>query len=648
MTGGLLELLDAAARRDPAAPALLAPGRPPLDYGSLREEVERFAAGLRAAGLGPESRIATVLRNGPEAAASALAVAATSTCVPLNPAYGEPEFRFYLEDSRADALVVAADEDGAATVVAEALGLPVFVLALDPARPAGSTRLEARSTEPGVPETMVARTTDAMDAKRTRRPDDVALILHTSGTTARPKIVPLSQANLAASARSIARHLALGPTDRGLNVMPLFHIHGLVGSLLASIAAGASIVCTPGFDDDRFFEWLAEFEPTWYTAVPTIHQAVLARGNDYRRLAPAHRMRFVRSSSASLPPKVLHGLEALFDAPVVEAYGMTEASHQMASNPLPPARRKPGTVGIAAGAEITILDVAGSQLPPGATGEIAIRGPGVTGGYEANPQANEAAFTDGWFRTGDLGTLDEDGYLRIEGRIKEIVNRGGEKVSPREVDEALLEHAGVAQAAAFAIPHPTLGEDLAAAVVARPGVTLDETQLRGFLFGRLAEFKIPSRLLVVDAIPKGPTGKVQRTSLYKALADALDERYEPPVGELETIVAETIGEVLEIPRVGRQANFFALGGDSLKGARVVARIGERIGATLPIGDLFRHPTVAGFAAHAGALGDATELADARLLADIDAMSDEEVDRMLGELEASMPSHRTDGGEASRE
>lgn len=639
MAGELLELLEAAVRKDPTAPALLAPGRAPLDYRSLRDQVEHVAASLSAGGLGPGSRIATVLRNGPEAAATAFAVAVASnaTCVPLNPAYGEAEFRFYLEDSRADALVTIAGEDSPAIAVAAELGLLLFTLEIDPARPAGSATLKSRAAPSN------GRQADGAGAA-----DKVALILHTSGTTARPKIVPLSQANLAASARSIARHLALGPSDRGLNVMPLFHIHGLVGSMLASIAAGASIVCTPGFDDERFFEWLAEFTPSWYTAVPTIHQAVLARSEAYRRLAPAHRLRFVRSSSASLPPKVLHALEDLFGAPVVEAYGMTEASHQMASNPLPPATRKPGTVGIAAGAEITILDAAGSQLPRGATGEIAIRGAGVTTGYEANPQANAAAFIDGWFRTGDLGQLDEDGYLRIEGRIKEIVNRGGEKVSPREVDEALLEHAGVAQAAAFATPHPTLGEDLAAAVVPRPGTNLDEDELRGFLFGRLAEFKIPSRLLIVDAIPKGPTGKVQRTSLHKALADALAETFEPPADDMETIVAKALGEVLDIDRVGRGANFFAMGGDSLKGARVVARIGEAIGMALPIGDLFRHPTVAGFAAHAGALRGTLALADAGLLPDIDAMSDEEVERMLGELEAASPSIRLDRNEAAPE
>ncbi|MBE0594643.1 MAG: non-ribosomal peptide synthetase, partial [Gemmatimonadales bacterium] len=469
-------------------------------------------------------------------------------------------------------------------------------------------------------------------ASGTGTTDRVALILHTSGTTARPKIVPLSQANLAASARSIARHLALEPTDRGLNVMPLFHIHGLVGSMLASIAAGASIVCTPGFDDERFFEWVARFEPTWYTAVPTIHQAVLARGEAYRRLAPAHRLRFVRSSSASLPPKVLHALETLFDAPVVEAYGMTEASHQMASNPLPPATRKPGTVGVSAGAEITILDAAGSHLPRGATGEIAIRGPGVTAGYEANPQANASAFTDGWFRTGDLGQLDEEGYLRIEGRIKEIVNRGGEKVSPREVDEALLEHEGVAQAAAFAIPHPTLGEDLAAAVVPRPGASLDEDELRGFLFGRLAEFKIPSRLLVLDAIPKGPTGKVQRTSLHKALHAHLSVAGEAPANEFERIIAGAIETVLGLDGIGREDNFFALGGDSLSGMRVIGRVNEDLGCGLRPADLFRHPTVAGLATLAG---QATHEDDAaRILAEIETLSDEEIDRLLAKHDAA--------------
>jgi hypothetical protein len=312
---------------------------------------------------------------------------------------------------------------------------------------------------------------------------------------------------------------------------------------------------------------------------------------------------------------------------------MTEASHQMASNPLPPAVRKPGTVGISAGADIAVLDAAGTPLPAGGIGEIAVRGPGVTGGYEANPNANEAAFAGGWFRTGDQGRLDADGYLTITGRLKEIVNRGGEKVSPREVDEALLDHPDVVQAAAFAVPHATLGEDLAAAVVCRPGASPAEHDLRANLFARLPAHKVPSRIVFVDAIPKGPTGKVQRTRLHQALADRLEPAWVAPTAGTQAAVAAVIAQVLARDRVGAHDNFFGLGGDSLSGARAVARIGERLGIGLSSAALFHHPTPAALGASIDAMRDAAAAADAALVADVDALTDEEVARMLEALDA---------------
>ncbi len=611
-------LVDTLIARDPGRPAVLAPGRAPLGYGSLGVQLEQTVAGLARAGFGDGGRIAMLLPNGPEAAVATIAVAAHATCVPLNPAYGEDDLRFYLEDSGAGALIVPSADTGPGRRVAASLGLAVIDLSFDPSWPAGRFVLDvsrSATREPPAPGTV-------------RSGRDVALILHTSGTTARPKIVPLSQANLASSARAIARHLALSPGDRGLNVMPLFHIHGLVGSLLASIAAGASLVCTPGFDDERFFEWVAAFEPTWYTAVPTIHQAILARGARYRAVAPAHRFRLVRSSSASLPPQLLGELERLFDAPVIEAYGMTEAAHHMASNPLPPAVRKPGSVGVPAGADIVVLDREGRPVEPGDEGEIAVRGPGVTVGYEANPAANAAAFDDGWLRTGDLGRFDADGYLQIAGRLKEIVNRGGEKISPREVDEALLEHPDVAQAVAFATPHPSLEEDLVAAVVLRPGTPEDEQALRAYLFGRLPDFKVPSQLLFVDAIPKGPTGKVQRTTLHRVFGHRLVRPFEPPADELEQVVAESVQSVLAIAGVGRRDNFFGLGCDSLSGVRIVARVNDQLGLAMAIGDLFRHPTVMSFSARARAAKRLRDDEDARLVAEISALSDEEIERRL--------------------
>ena len=344
----------------------------------------------------------------------------------------------------------------------------------------------------------------------------MALILHTSGTTSRPKIVPLTHANIWTSARNIAASLELSANDRALNVMPLFHIHGLIAGLSAPLSRGGAVFCTPGFNTLRFFTEMEAARPTWYTAVPTMHQAILTRAGRHKEIIARHPLRFVRSSSASLPPTVIGELEAAFHCPMIEAYGMTEATHQMASNPLNGVR-KPGSVGLAAGPEIAIMDEAGRLLGSGETGEVVIRGDNVTAAYENNPKANGEAFVDGWFRTGDQGVIDADGYLTLTGRLKEIIIRGGEKISPREVDEALMDHPAVLQAVAFAVPHPMLGEDVGAAVVLREGLTATEQELGAFLSERLAAFKTPRKILFLAEIPKGATGKLQRIGLAQKL-----------------------------------------------------------------------------------------------------------------------------------
>jgi acyl-CoA synthetase (AMP-forming)/AMP-acid ligase II len=351
--------------------------------------------------------------------------------------------------------------------------------------------------------------------------DDTALVLHTSGTTSRPKIVPLAHINVRASAYHIGRTLSLTPSDVCLNIMPLFHIHGLIAATLSSMAAGASVVCTPGFNALKFFAWFEEANPTWYTAVPTMHQAILTRADRNMEIIRRGRLRFIRSSSSSLPPQVMEALEKTFDVPVIEAYGMTEASHQMASNPLPPKSRFAGSVGLASGPEISIMDESGNLLAPGELGEVVIRGRNVTKGYEANPDANAKAFTNGWFRTGDQGVIDQDGYLRLTGRLKELINRGGEKISPLEIDTVIMDHPAVAQVVTFGVPHDKLGEDVAAAVVLREGVACDERELRAFVSSRIADFKVPRRIVFLTEIPKGATGKLQRIGLHAKLADKL-------------------------------------------------------------------------------------------------------------------------------
>ncbi|MEX2200443.1 MAG: acyl--CoA ligase [Dongiaceae bacterium] len=501
MTDTLTTIADLIAVRPRNDAALLAPDRETLSYGALTAQIERTAASLAAQGVGAGDSVAIVLPNGPDAATAFLGVAAQAAAAPLNPGYRADEFDFYLGDLAAKALIVAAGSDTPAIEVAQRRGIPI--LAITPQAEAGAFTIDASSgaksnaTRPGSA--------------------DTALLLHTSGTTSRPKLVPLSHRNLIASAGNIATTLKLSAADRCLNIMPLFHIHGLVGVLAASIRAGGSVFCSPGYNALRFYAWLTESQASWYSAVPTMHQANLARASHNRAVIDTQRLRFIRSSSSSLPARVMAELEETFGCPVIESYGMTEATHQMTSNMLPPGARKAGSVGAAAGPEVRLMSEDGRLLSGDVVGEVVIRGRNVTAGYLNNPAANATAFHDGWFRTGDLGKFDNEGFLTIEGRLKEIINRGGEKISPREVDEALMAHPAVAQAVAFAMPHAKLGEDVAAAVVLRESMTADERGLRDFLSERLADFKVPRKIVILAEIPKGATGKLQRIGLAAKL-----------------------------------------------------------------------------------------------------------------------------------
>ncbi|MDW3205544.1 MAG: acyl--CoA ligase [Alphaproteobacteria bacterium] len=507
--GTVGDLIDRATGRNPEAPAIGAPERDDLSFGALQDQLTRCGAALAGAGIGPGDRVAIVLPNGPAMASCFLAVATHACAAPLNPAYREDEFDFYISDLGAKALIVAEGSDTPAIAVAERHGARILTLAEPPAGPAGAFTLNT-----GAPE----------GTARRAAPGDTALVLHTSGTTSRPKIVPLSGANICASAAHIGATLALKPADRCLNIMPLFHIHGLIAAVLSSVAAGGSVHCAPGFNALKVFQWLEQVNPTWYTAVPTMHQAILGRAARNPDIVSKLQLRLIRSSSSSLPPQVMTDLEATFGCPVIESYGMTEAAHQMASSPLPPGARKPGCVGLPAGPEVRIMDPDGGFVAQGGEGEIVIRGPNVTAGYENNPKANAESFPpdpDGqggvWFRTGDQGRLDEDGYLWITGRLKEIINRGGEKIAPREVDEVLMDHPAVAQAVTFAMPHDKLGEEVACAIVLKEGAAAADQELKDFAAQRLADFKVPRRILIVEEIPKGATGKLQRIGLAEKL-----------------------------------------------------------------------------------------------------------------------------------
>lgn len=574
------------AESAPDSNAIIGVGEEPITYKVLYEHILRSVAALNQCGIGRQDCTALVLPNGPMLAAAFLSTACASICAPLNPGYTEAEFDFYLSDLNAKALLVPKGNTSPAVFAAAKLNIPVMELSQQENKPEGLFTIQGG--ENCIP---------ADNGDLAKKSDD-ALILHTSGTTSRPKIVPLTQKNLCSSAMHIMHTLGLTPADRCLNVMPLFHIHGLMAAVLASMMAGASVACTPGFLATEFYKWLDKFHPTWYTAVPTMHQSILSRARQNGEIIRRNPLRFVRSSSSSLAPVVMNELEGIFNAPVIEAYGMTEASHQMASNPLPPGERKPGSVGRPAGPDIAIMAEDNSKLvPQGEYGEIVIRGPNVTLGYRNNPEANKKSFTDGWFRTGDQGFFDGDGYLYITGRLKEIINRGGEKISPREVDEVLLEHPAVAQAVTFGMPDPDLGEEIAAAVVlSDPQVT--DGELRRHAAARLAPFKVPARIIRLEEIPKGSTGKIQRIGLAAKLGlsgEPVKQSREvilPPRTETEGKICSVWMEVLDIKEAGVNQRFRDLGGDSMLATLVHLKLESIFNCSIPLIDLFGASTIA--------------------------------------------------------
>ncbi|MCZ2413024.1 MAG: AMP-binding protein [Burkholderiales bacterium] len=543
-------LLDAQARLRPDAPAILEPNEQPLSYAGLARWIAKARLDLRRAGVTQASRVALLMPPGPEAALATLATMCCATCVPVNPEASADELEAWLRDTGV-AFIVAPD-DG--RLPRAATGLRRIVYRRTKGAPGGDL-VAIDSDAPPAP----ANAGRAID-----RADAIALLLPTSGTTARPKRVPLSHRN----------------------VLPLLHIGGLVHGLLTTLASGGSVVCPRGFDASRFFDLVADLRPTWYTGTPTIHLALLPFLDEYRRLAAGHRFRFLRSASAPMPPMLIEQLERAFDAPLIEGYGMTEAG-RITCNPLPPGRRKPGSVGKPVALEVRIVDTDGADCAPEQTGEILIR--------------------------------------------------GGKKVAPREVDEALLALPGVREAAAFGVPHPSLGEDLWAAVVAEPGSHLDTGEMRRVPLDRLARDKVPSEIVVVGQLPRGNSGKVQRSQLPALVAQRPSGSPDTPRTREEVVVARAFEAVLGQAVVTVDDNFFLLGGDSLSAARVVARLKAELGlVTLPeVRLVFEFPTVAALAAELGRPEPEPQL-DTALLARIDELSDEEVERMLAEETLSLP------------
>jgi acyl-CoA synthetase (AMP-forming)/AMP-acid ligase II/acyl carrier protein len=596
--------LDHQAQRVPDAPAILAPGREPLSYGILRRHLRVTEQTLRSLGIGRHDRVAVVLPNGPELAVATLAVAATASCAPVNPSYGAEELDRYFADLQPRALIAQAGIESAARRMARARGIRLIELSVFAEAAAGLFTLAGERND--------ASSDEPADASH------VAVLLPTSGTTSRPKIVPQTHAMICTSAFGTVAALNLRESDCCLNVLPLFHGHGLHATMMASLAAGASIVCTAGFDAGSFANWLRTFRPTWYSAVPTIHQAILNVARHNRKQMAESRLRFIRTSSAPLAPRFYTELEQIFETPVIDYYGMTEvASSPIACNPLPPRKRKPGSAGIPVTLDVGIMDERGNLLPGGETGQVVVRGQGVLASYDRNPSATQAAFAGEWFRTGDVGFFDEDGYLFLIGRSREIINRGGEKIAPPEVDEVLFEHPAVAEAVTFAAPHPTLGEDVAAAVVLRPQTSATAHEIRQFAGARLAYFKVPRQIVFVKEIPKGPTGKVKRIGLAEKLGVAGSAETPPnfvaPRTPLEKLLAGLWQELLDLDHIGIHDDFFVLGGDSLMAARLLLSIYEKLNIEIEVLRFFDGPTIAEVASqieHLNDVGQARRLSSA--------------------------------------
>jgi amino acid adenylation domain-containing protein len=582
----LRDLLAFYARTTPSQDAILAPGRTPVTYRELWALTNDGVRELRRLGINQRDRVAVVLPRGPENAVAVIAVATAAICVPFNPDLTADELQRYFSDLQIAALLTRADVNSASRGVAHTLGIPVI------------------DWLPWLGEGSRAFNLVGSATRRTIRGGDLpgsaddAFILLTSGTTSRPKIVPLTHASVCLSAYNAGAALALGPRDRLLNVLPLFHAHGLISGLLTALAAGSSVICAPGFEAASFFGWLRELRPTWYTAVPTIHRALLSTADHHKNRAQRSSLRLIRSASASLSRDVLDELESLFGVPVIETYGMTEAASQIAANPLE--RRKPGSVGKPAGAEIAIMDQQGRKLPVGERGEIVLRGATITRGYDNDTTATESAFRNGWFRTGDLGYLDPEEYLFIVGRIKDVINRGGQQVSPVEVEEALLSHPDVLEAGAFAIPHKKLGENVAAVVVLRPNSEVSAHKLREFARKRLAAYKVPGLIRIVPEIPKGASGKIKRGALADALLTApaaeRNDKASPPRSKLESQLSSIWAHLLELRQIKVDEDVFALGADSLTITQILSRLRVRFGVDFSFRDIFDAPTITMLAA----------------------------------------------------
>ncbi len=575
----LYDVLRAQAERHPDAAAILAPGRAPRSYAGLLDRLDSIRTFLNGYGLGRGDRVAILAGRGADTAEIVLGITSCAVCIPLNAASPLVELEQSFIQTRAAALLLAATVTTEVKELARRLGILLLEPCPNQSVPAADAFLQGGRRS-------VARGDGRVSA------DDIAFILRTSGTTGRAKIVPTTHRNVVARIGKSRGMLDLNPSDRCLNLMPLCYNHGLNSALISALGAGCAVICPPAFDEETFFTCMRDFLPTWYTGSFTFHQFILEWLERQPHALTGHRLRFVRSASGPLPERVRTRTEAILGVPMLQAYGATETGTIAANRPI--GKRKPGTVGYSPDNDFAIMDANGNLAPRGEGGEVVVRGATVFGGYENDPSENQRVFRAGWYHTGDQGVVDADGFLKLLGRIDEVINRGGQKIAPREIDEALLQHSAVSQAVSFPILHATLHQDVAAAVVLHSGAQATDAEMRRHLAERLPPFKVPHPILLVAELPKGPTGKLRRNELARHFgldrvlpAAAAAE----PHTKLQEMLLALWRDVLNRQDVGRDDDFFLLGGDSLAAQDLLHRIEEKLQYRLPLAGLAEAPTV---------------------------------------------------------
>lgn len=563
------DLIAVQALANAHSVALEEDGMPQLSYAELGSLVVSLASDLRAVGVRRADRVAVVIPNGRDMSIALLAVCSAATAAPLNPIYQQSEYEDYFREIRVSWLVTRGGWPTPAREAAAKLGISVLELTpdADAIITEGSQGIARKETPLGI---------DPPDEQ------DIAMILLTSGSTGRSKKVPLTHRNICVSVADVARTLELTASDRCLCMWEQFHIGGLVDLLLVPLASGGTVICTEGFDAAKFYRLLETARPTWYQGVPATVHELLAYARKHNIASGASSLRLVRVTASALSPQLMEDLEKFFGVPVITTFGMTEAAPLITTNLLPPKVRKSGSTGPSCGPEVAVMDENGRLLPVGEIGEVVVRGENVFSGYEDAPEANARCFRDGWFCTGDTGYLDQEGYLFLKGRIKETINRGGEKIAPQEIDDILLSHPGIAEAVSFHIPHKVLGEDVAAAIVPRHPGSLTEEEIRDFVAARLADFKVPRRIVFVEGFERNASGKVNRSNLAEILGLQRSKTYEEPLGDTENMLARIWKGELGLDRVGRHDTYAGLGGDSLSTMRMVFELEKHLGRRLSV------------------------------------------------------------------